>query len=116
MPQRPETWEDKALAAFWAPEFKDETLESHARIRAAVSAATCFLIHTYTDTYSGNGSTGNQKQRDGRLHGEHRKDPANDSPGGDPSGQVGAANDGSKTARSGTNPQGKERGVNGRAS
>lgn len=98
MQPRPDTWEAKALAAFWADEFKEHTLDSHARIRAAVSAAALFLIHTYTDTHPGHGASTIQaefqQQRDGLLHGQHRQDSPDDTGGGDPSGQAGPPHDG----------------------
>ena len=97
MQPRPDTWEDKALAAFWASEFKDETLDSHARIRAAVSAAALFLIHTYSDHITGNvshDSSAHQHQCDGRLHGQHRQDPDDDAGGGDSPRQAGQTDDG----------------------
>lgn len=38
------SWQDKALAAFWADAFANDTLDSHRRIEAAIIAAAASLL------------------------------------------------------------------------
>ena len=38
------SWQDKALAAFWADAFANEPLDSHRRIEAAIAAAAASLL------------------------------------------------------------------------
>ena len=38
------SWQDNALAAFWADAFANEPLDSHRRIEAAIAAAAASLL------------------------------------------------------------------------
>jgi hypothetical protein len=50
MPQ-PEHWETIALEAFWGSEFKEHTLSSPDRIRAALAAVAPWMVVAADDLY-----------------------------------------------------------------
>jgi hypothetical protein len=44
-------WEDRALEAFWGADFKEHTLSSPDRIRAALSAIAPWMVLAADDLY-----------------------------------------------------------------